>query len=239
MNHTEHDAPHRAHTSAALSTRFGKPANQRRSGPEPCAGRVGIPDQDSIKGCATCGRGQRRGAAPAGGRRPRPQPGRPQTPQNTPETERLTQVTITEPAHPLFGRTFPLLRDVSPRGKTQVTILLPNGQRRIVPRSATNLVGANTEQPAVGKLPIISVRTILPVAQFVKAKLGATKEKTDALPSLTSSGGDARSDPAQEPSTSHLVEAVGAEATDAAGPTMGETGAADPTSEWVDGGERC
>ena len=99
------------------------------------------------------------------------------TQQNTSEHERLTHVAIVDPRHPLFGRTFVLLRDFSPRGNSTVTIQLSNGQRRVVPRSATNLNAKVRGKSTIADLPIISVRTILPVAQFVQAKLRASKEE--------------------------------------------------------------
>jgi hypothetical protein len=74
----------------------------------------------------------------------------------------------------LYGRTFPY----TPRGKKSISIQLPDGQRRLVPRSATDLEGENGKPTT--SLPKISIRTILPVAQLAKAKL-ATEENQHEL----------------------------------------------------------
>lgn len=81
-------------------------------------------------------------------------------------------VTIIDAAHPLAGRTFPLLRDSSPRGKQYIVLLLPDGRHRSVPRAATDLDAPAPPLRAVGTLPRISVRTILTLAQRVHAMLG-------------------------------------------------------------------
>jgi hypothetical protein len=63
-----------------------------------------------------------------------------QTQQDTPLFEELSgEVTITDPTHPLYGQTLPCISVRVHRSKTHVTVLLPTGRRRSVPRSATNL----------------------------------------------------------------------------------------------------
>ena len=100
--------------------------------------------------------------------------------------------------------------------------MLLNGQRRIVPRSATNLAEGAPEPSTVQNLPVISVRTILPGARLVKSKLLATKEKQRDLTSST--GGTGR---AEQPHGDHLLiaDAVATASTtsaEATGATMGE-----------------
>jgi hypothetical protein len=103
-----------------------------------------------------------------------------QTQRDTPLFEALSgEVTITDPTHPLYGHTFPRLTVRVNRSKTHVTVLLPTGRRRSVPRSATDL-----EHPAEATchdlpLPAISVRTILPLARFVQ-ELKQAKEESHA-----------------------------------------------------------
>jgi hypothetical protein len=54
-----------------------------------------------------------------------------QTQQDTLLFEELSgEVTITDPTHPLYGQTFPLLTIRVNRSKTHVTVLLPTGRRR-------------------------------------------------------------------------------------------------------------
>jgi hypothetical protein len=87
----------------------------------------------------------------------------------------LSEVTITDPAHPLFGRTFPLVQHKSPRGKSQLIIQLPNGLLRSVPHSSTNLSTSSLPTPCA-ELPAISVWTILPLARFIQNLLQAAEE---------------------------------------------------------------
>jgi hypothetical protein len=104
-----------------------------------------------------------------------------QTAQAAANLDRLPrQVTVTDPAHPLFGCTFPLVSEWSPRGKSSLIVQLPNGQHRSLPRKATDIDPPDSQSTDRPSLPWISVRTILPVAQFVKYKLAATAEDEHA-----------------------------------------------------------
>ena len=108
-----------------------------------------------------------------------------QTQQTAPQIEGVTSVTVIDPTHPLYGRTFPY----TPRGEKSISIQLPDGQRRLVPRSATNLEGENRRLTT--SLPKISIRTILPVAQLVKAKLVTEENQYE---NASGSGGNNRKD---------------------------------------------
>ena len=77
-------------------------------------------------------------------------------------------MTVTDPTHPLYGQTLPGISVRVNRSKTHVTVLLPSGRRRSVPRSATDLERSREEVSHAPPLPIISVRTILPLARFVQ-----------------------------------------------------------------------
>ncbi|TMD62454.1 MAG: hypothetical protein E6I91_15915 [Chloroflexi bacterium] len=57
-----------------------------------------------------------------------------------------------------------------------MTVLLPTGRRRSVPRSATNLERPVEESSYDLHLPVISVPTILPLARFVQG-LGAWQRR--------------------------------------------------------------
>ncbi|HEY6406401.1 MAG TPA: hypothetical protein VIY29_02925, partial [Ktedonobacteraceae bacterium] len=63
------------------------------------------------------------------------------------------------------------------RSKTHVTVLLPTGRRRSVPRSATNLERPAEEVTPDPSLPVISVRSILPLARFVQGLKQAKEER--------------------------------------------------------------
>jgi hypothetical protein len=101
-----------------------------------------------------------------------------QTQRDTPLFEELSgEVTITDPTHPLYGQTLPLLTVRVNRSKTHVTVLLPTGRRRSVPRSATNLERPTEKISHDPPLPVISVRTILPLARFVQRLKQAKEER--------------------------------------------------------------
>ena len=109
-----------------------------------------------------------------------------QTQRDTPLFEELSgEVTITDPTHPLYGQTLPLLTVRVNRSKTHVTVLLPTGRRRSVPRSVTDLERPAEEASPDPPLPVISVRTILPLARFVQG-LKQAKEERHAEPTVSS-----------------------------------------------------
>ena len=100
-----------------------------------------------------------------------------QTQRDTLLFEELSgEVTITDPTHPLYGQTFPCLSIRVNRSKTHVTVLLPTGRRRSVPRLATNLERPAEESSSDPPLPVISVRTILPLAHLVQGLKQAKEE---------------------------------------------------------------
>jgi hypothetical protein len=86
------------------------------------------------------------------------------------------QITITDPTHPLFGQIFPLVQPISPQGPASILIQLPNGRHRAVPRAATDLDAPPQPRPTPTDLPLISVRTILPLAHRVRAMVLAMED---------------------------------------------------------------
>ncbi|MFL5706694.1 MAG: hypothetical protein ACJ8AG_28310 [Ktedonobacteraceae bacterium] len=134
--------------------------------------------------------------------------------QDTPLFEELSgEVTITDPTHPLYGHTLPLLTVRVNRSKTHVTVLLPTGRRRSVPRSATDLERQADQALPDSPLPVISVRTILPLARFVQgfkqAKEERHAEQAGSLvhspePGSASSANDLASTPADQPAATRL-----------------------------------
>jgi len=102
------------------------------------------------------------------------------TRQETPLLDRVCgEVTVTDPAHPLYGQTLPQLPMRITHHPLQVMVLLPSGRRHLVPRAATNLeYPEGAISPAV-PLPVISVRTILPLARLVQ-QLKQAKEESHA-----------------------------------------------------------
>lgn len=154
-----------------------------------------------------------------------------QTGHKTPQIDQLTdQVTITDTAHPLFGRIFPLVRSASPRGREGLVVLLPDGQHRTVPVKATDFqLGSYSTVNGLDHppLPVISVRTILPLARLVRAKLALREEKSDE-PAPPPFGADSTPIKPSTPSLSaETVVSIEPNATTTISPTPG---AIDPSS---------
>jgi hypothetical protein len=112
---------------------------------------------------------------------PRPLPGLGnQTQQETPLLDKVCgEVTVTDPAHPLYGQTLPQLPVRINRSTPHVMVLLPSGRRHAVPRAATNLECPEEAVSPTSPLPSISVRTILPLARLVH-QLKQAKEESHA-----------------------------------------------------------
>ena len=141
----------------------------------------------------------------------------------------MTRVTVTDAAHPLYGQTLEVVHDSSPLGKTNLTLRLPNGQTRSVPRQATNFEATNAAGDQAHLLPRISVRTILPLTQFVKHRLLSTEKKNDD-PTTSSARKD---NPGGEQAPNPVAAARPANASPV-GPAVGHAGsenAPDGTSE--------
>src|SRR5512144_487731 len=99
--------------------------------------------------------------------------GIPQTSQNTLLFDPVvSDVTITDPAHPLFRQTLPVVRILAASThESAVVVQLPTGEHRRVPRAATDLaVAADKTATVIAPLPI-SVRTLLPLAHNVRCLL--------------------------------------------------------------------
>jgi hypothetical protein len=103
-----------------------------------------------------------------------------QTQQDTPLLDKICgEITVTDPAHPLYGRTLPQLPVRIKRSTPHVMVLLPSGRRHMVPRAATNLECPGEAAAPASPLPSISVRTILPLARLVQ-QLKQAKEESHA-----------------------------------------------------------
>ncbi len=102
------------------------------------------------------------------------------TQQETPLLDRVCgEVTVTDPAHPLYGQTLPQLPMRTKHHPLQVMVLLPSGRRHLVPRAATHLERPEGAVSPAVPLPSISVRTILPLARLVQ-QLKQVKEESHA-----------------------------------------------------------
>src|SRR6266700_2248935 len=102
------------------------------------------------------------------------------TQQDTPLLDKVCgEVTVTDPAHPLYGQTLALLPVRINRSAPHVMVLLPSGRRHAVPRAATNLEHPGEAVAPASPLPSLSVRTILPLARLVQ-QLKQAKEESHA-----------------------------------------------------------
>ncbi len=116
----------------------------------------------------------------------RPHPGLAnRTQQGTPLLDRVCgEVTITDPAHPLYGQILPQLPVRINRSTPHVMVLLPSGRRHMVPRAATNLEREGVDGSPAFPLSSVSVRTILPLARLVQ-QLKQAKEESHAEPTAS------------------------------------------------------
>jgi hypothetical protein len=88
---------------------------------------------------------------------------------------RVAHVWVTDPYHPLYGKRFPVSPRRSGRGSREIVIQLPDGRERGIPRSATATTATSDDvaPSAASRQPHISVRTLLPLANHVRAVLAS------------------------------------------------------------------
>ena len=101
------------------------------------------------------------------------------TSQNAVILDRLvSEVTITDPQHSLFGQRLALTNERSGRGPAYVVVRLPDGRRRSIRISATDLNASDCFgcTPAAS-LPRISVRILIPLAQHLDRILNLLTEE--------------------------------------------------------------
>ena len=86
----------------------------------------------------------------------------------------VSSVTVTDPHHPLFGQQLKLLSLKCGRGPAYVAVALPDGRRRLMRRAVTDL-----ERPLAGQtvLPLISVRTLLPLVRHIRSMLAISNKE--------------------------------------------------------------
>ena len=97
-------------------------------------------------------------------------------------------VTILDPAHPFYGRSFPLVRGTTSRGRSDLVLRLPDGSTRSVPRAATNWATTPTPSAAAAGLLPVSVRTLLSVARRLRSMALAQEESSHVSPLRSAPG---------------------------------------------------
>ena len=87
---------------------------------------------------------------------------------------RVAEVRVVDPHHPLYGGCFPVSERRSGRGPTLIVIRLPDGRERAISRAAITVSPASENlTAAASRLGRISVRTLLPLANHVRAVLAS------------------------------------------------------------------
>src|SRR5437868_6023989 len=104
----------------------------------------------------------------------------PRTRRNATIAKRLlSKIRVIDAVHPLFGQ--PL--EVTPSGLIRrigwIRVVLPDGRHRWVPQKATDLNVSACEARPNRDLPLVSVRTLIPLAEYVRARLSALGERFD------------------------------------------------------------
>ncbi len=98
---------------------------------------------------------------------------------------RVAQVRVIDPHHPLYGSCLPVSNRRSGRGPNLIVVRLPDGRERSIRRSATDLVGGSDGPPQAAKRPMhISVRTLLPLANHLRAVLASRHANVEGGPLL-------------------------------------------------------
>ena len=87
---------------------------------------------------------------------------------------RVSRVRVVDPHHPLYGECYPVSERRSGRGPWLIVVQLPDGRERSIPRSATAPASVpNGELATASRHAHISVRTLLPLANHVRAVLAS------------------------------------------------------------------
>ncbi len=148
-------------------------------------------------------------------------------------------MTIIDPHHALIGQQFELVSVHSARGPAFVVIALPDGRRRSVRRSITDLAGAPSTNRSDEALRV-SVRTLLPLAQHLATMMTGSAQKGighgQTHPVAPGGGSSGSAEPFQAHPAATVAEPP-ARDPDADGSASGRTSAAD-APEAADPGER-
>src|SRR5712672_2131871 len=90
----------------------------------------------------------------------------------------VSQVTVTDPRHSLFGSKLTALPERSARGPTYIVVQLSDGRRRSIRVSSTDLgeppIASDSKGSAV---PRISLRTLIPLTRHLNASLAFLAEE--------------------------------------------------------------
>jgi hypothetical protein len=144
----------------------------------------------------------------------------------------VSQVTITDPTHALFGQTLPVVPQPSFKGSAVLLVRLPGGVQRAIPRYATALHRQPSADPVPTTLLPVSVRTLLPLAHHVGRLRQATEERSDEMRSDVPPAPHDPHRPARD-GTAHALAAPGTVTPPATGATRGRTDPAPQADQCV------
>src|SRR6266702_3285412 len=91
----------------------------------------------------------------------------------------LPRIRVIDAVHPLFGQPLEVTRSGLIRRIGWIRVVLPDGRHRWVPQKATDLNVSACEARPNRDLPLVSVRTLIPLAEYVRARLSALGERFD------------------------------------------------------------
>jgi hypothetical protein len=94
-------------------------------------------------------------------------------------------VQVIDAAHPLYGQQLEVGASGASRRIGWVGVVLGDGRHRWIPQKATDLEEAACEVRPNRDLPLVSVRTLLPLAEYVRARLAAARAGVDGRSGLT------------------------------------------------------
>jgi len=90
----------------------------------------------------------------------------------------VSHVTVTDPRHSLFGSRLAALPERSARGLAYIVVQLPDGRRRSIRVSSTDLSEPPIASDSKGSaVPRISLRTLIPLTRHLNASLALLAEE--------------------------------------------------------------
>src|SRR5262249_5062563 len=108
------------------------------------------------------------------------------TRRNATVSERLPSIVrVIDARHPLYGQQLEVSASGASRRICWVGVVLRDGRHRWIPQKATDLEEAACEVRPNRDLPRVSVRTLLPLAEYVRARLSAAGAGVDGTSGLT------------------------------------------------------
>ncbi len=103
--------------------------------------------------------------------------------RNTPKSEDLvTKVCVIDRRHPLFGQRLSIGEAELRSRPGWIRVVLPDGRHRWVQEAVTDRDDSACDDRRNHDLPMVSVRTLLPLAQYVRARLPDAGERGDGTP---------------------------------------------------------